>query len=61
MEDEYNIKAMSAKIRAIRETATELKSLSGGIESIDRNIDRILANVKMLEMEISDAVDILEQ
>jgi hypothetical protein len=56
---EYDIKGMSDRIRALRQNATELKEMSGGIQAVDRNVDRILACVKMLEININEAVDIL--
>lgn len=59
MVEEYNIKLMAEKIETIRRTATELKSISGGIQAIDRNADRILASVKMMEVNITDVVDII--
>jgi hypothetical protein len=58
MKQEYDIKGMVEKIQAIKETATELKQLSGGIQAVDRNVDRILASVKMLEINISDIAGI---
>jgi hypothetical protein len=58
MAEEYNVNEMAEKIQAIKETATELKNISGGIQAVDRNVDRILASVKMLEINISDIVDI---
>ena len=58
MAEDYNIKEMAEKIREIKEAATELKSISGGIQAVDRNADRILASVKMLEINISDIADI---
>ena len=58
MAEEYNIKEMAEKIEVIKEAATELKNFSGGIQAVDRNVDRILASVKMLEINISDIVDI---
>ena len=58
MAEDYNIKEMAEKIREIKEAATELKSISGGILAVDRNADRILASVKMLEINISDIADI---
>jgi hypothetical protein len=57
MAEEYNVNEMAEKIQAIKETATELKNISGGIQAVDRNVDRILASVKMLEINISDIVD----
>lgn len=54
MVESYHIKEMAEKVQAIKEAATELKDISGGIQAVDRNVDRILASVKMLEMNISD-------
>jgi hypothetical protein len=58
MAEGYNVKEMAEKIQLIKEAATELKDISGGIQAVDRNVGRILASVKMLEMGISDIVDI---
>jgi hypothetical protein len=58
MEKAYDIKGMTARIKAIRENAEGLKEISGGIPAVDKNADRILANVKMLEISISDVAEI---
>ena len=58
MAEEYNVKEMAEKIQAIKEAATELQNISGGIQAVDRNVDRILASVKMLEINISDILGI---
>jgi hypothetical protein len=55
MAQEYNIKGIVTKIKALRKTAEALKEISGGIPAVDKNVDRILANVKMLEIDIIDA------
>jgi hypothetical protein len=49
---------LDKKIQAIKRAATELKELCGGIQAVDRNVDRILASVKMLEINISDVLDL---
>ncbi|MCK4274158.1 MAG: hypothetical protein KAW90_04650 [Dehalococcoidales bacterium] len=59
MAKEYDIKGMVEKIKILRKDAEELKEISGGIQAVDRNADRILANVKMLEIDISDAAEVL--
>jgi hypothetical protein len=59
MKQEYDIKGMTKKIQTIKETATELKQISGGIQAVDRNVDRILASVKILEINISDIASII--
>ena len=59
MGQECDIKGMDEKIQAIKEAATELKHISDGIQAVDRNVDRILASVKMLEINISDIANII--
>ncbi len=59
MAQEYDIKGMAAKIQALRKNAEALKEISGGIPAVDKNADRILASVKMLEINISDAAEVL--
>jgi hypothetical protein len=59
MAQEYDIEGMADKIRALRQNAEELKEISGGIQAVDRNVDRILACVKMLEISVSDVVEVL--
>ncbi len=58
MAQQYDIKQMVAKIKALRENAESLKEISGGIPAVEKNADRILANVKMLEIEIVDAAQL---
>ncbi len=59
MVKEYKIEAMAKKIQLLKQTATELKRISGGIQAVDKNVDRILASIKMLEINISDVVGLL--
>jgi hypothetical protein len=59
MTEDFDIKEMSKKIRILRQEATELKEMSGGIQVVDRNIDRILASVRMLEIGISDVEKVI--
>ncbi len=59
MAEEYDIKQMAEKILKIKEAAIELQRISGGIQAIHRNVDRILASVKMLEINITDLVNVL--
>jgi hypothetical protein len=55
---DWNIEDMDTLIKRLRRLAEELKEKSGRIQAVDRNVDRILANVKMLELNISDVVEI---
>ena len=54
-----SIEDMAKKISSIREDASQLKAMSGGIQAVDRNVDRILASVRMLEINISDLTEML--
>jgi len=59
MAEEYKIGDMAEKIKILKKTATELKRISGGIQAVDRNVDRILASIKMLEINVSDIKGLL--
>jgi len=52
------LKKIDTRIKKIKKAALELKEFSGGIQAVDRNASRILASVKMLEINISDILDI---
>jgi prefoldin subunit 5 len=53
------IRKLDTRIKTIKKATQELKQLSGGIQAIDRNAERILASVKMLEINISDVRDLV--
>ena len=53
------LRKIDTRIKTIKKAAQELKQLSGGIQAIDRNAERILASVKMLEINISDVRDLV--
>ena len=57
--DVNNIREMAAKIALIKKEARELKAMSGGNQSIEKNVDRILSSIKMLEINVSDVAEIL--
>ncbi len=57
---EIDLNQINSKIRLMKKTAQELKALGAEIPAIDRNMVRILASVKMLEINFSDLVQ-LEQ
>jgi len=59
MTQEYDLERMTAKIRALRENAEELKKLSTGMPAVEKNVDRILANVRMLEVNVSELTDVI--
>jgi len=50
---------IDTRIKTIKKAAQELKELSTAIPAVDRNTARILASVKMLEINISDVKDLI--
>jgi len=52
------MKKIDTRIKTIKKVAQELKKLSVGIPAVDRNTERILASVKMLEINITDILDL---
>jgi len=52
------IRKIDTRIRTIKKAAEELTELSAVIPAVDRNAARILASVKMLEINISDVKDL---
>jgi hypothetical protein len=53
------IDEMDKKIKLLRATAEELMALAGGIEAVKKNLIRLLASIRMLELNISDAKEVL--
>ena len=57
----WDVSKMAKAIADIKAAAVELQRMSGGIQAVDRNVEHILASVKLLELNISDLVDICEK
>ena len=57
MVTENELKKIDDKIKLLRNTAKELKVLAENIPAITRNTTRLLASVKMMELNISDCID----
>ena len=57
--DRELLQEMDKRIQAIKTAALELQDLSNGVQAVYRNADRILASVKMLEINVSDVLDLL--
>ena len=57
--DANNVAEMDKLIQRMRQCAEELKEKSGNIQAVERNVDRILANIKMLELNISDVKELV--
>ena len=57
--DEWDIEEISELIQRMHQLADELKEKAGGIQAVERNLDHILANIKMLELNISDVEELV--
>ena len=49
---EINLREIEQKIRLMRETAEKLKEIACDFPALDRNLSRMLATIKMLELNI---------
>jgi uncharacterized protein YaaN involved in tellurite resistance len=45
---------MDTRIKAIKKAVKELKAFSEKMQAVDRNVDRMLASVKMREINVTD-------
>ncbi len=58
MDDPIDLNAINAKIQGIKKAAEELKRVGINFPALSRNADRILASIKMLEINITDCIDL---
>jgi len=58
MTKQYDIKNMVSKIKALRKDAEDLKKIAADIPAVVKNADRILADIKMLEIDVIDAAQL---
>ena len=57
MNDQFNLISIHDKIRRMKEIAVELEGEIENFPAVTKNIKRILASLKMLEINISDLVE----
>lgn len=57
--NDWKIDEMCKLIKQMRHVVEELKEKSGPIQAVERNLDRILANIKMLELNVSDVKELI--
>jgi len=57
--DKEQIQELDKRIQTIKKATMELQELSGGIQAVYRNADRILASIKMLEINVTDVLDVI--
>ena len=54
MAQQIDLNEINKRINLMRQTAEELKALGQNFPALARNTSRILASIKMLEMNVSD-------
>jgi hypothetical protein len=57
MAELIDLEGIDEKIQLMKKAAQELKEMGRNIPAMDRNLLRILASIKMLEINISDVLD----
>ena len=58
MGTQIDLKKLDTKIQLLKKTTEELNQLSKDFPAIARNTIRILASVKMLEINVSDLIEL---
>jgi hypothetical protein len=58
MSKKTDMREIDSRIRTIKSAAEELKKMSGSFPAVEKNTSRILASVKMLEINISDLLEL---
>lgn len=58
MVKKMDLKELDGKIQSIKKTAEELKKMGEDFPALSRNVSRLLASVKMLELNVSDVAGI---
>ena len=54
MDTKLNLEELNEKIIAMKDAAIELKKMANSFPAMERNLVRILASIKMLELNVSD-------
>ncbi len=49
---------MDAKIQTMKKAAFELEDMADQFPALSRNLSRVLSSIKMLELNISDILDL---
>lgn len=57
-EHQIDLKAIDARIQIIKGAAEELKAMGEPFPALSRNLVRLLASTKMLELNVSDLIDL---
>lgn len=57
--ESWNIEELAERIQELRRIAEEIGEKGKGIETLERNVIRILTGVRMLEINIGDLMEVL--
>ncbi len=52
---------LSERIRELRRLSEETLKIGGHIQTVNKNVKKILANIKMLELNVCDLVELEEE
>jgi len=55
----WNVQELTEIIQKLRRNAETLKEKGKGIEAVERTVERILAGIKLLEINIADVETVL--
>jgi hypothetical protein len=58
MFQELDLKEIEERIHLMKKTAEELKQMVNGFPALEKNTSRILASINMLEINLSDLLDL---
>ena len=58
MTQDIALKEIDERIRLMKKTAEELQQMSSGFPALQKNTARILAGIKMLELNVSDVLEL---
>ncbi len=57
MENEFDLKGINEKIQLLKKISEDILEEAVNFPSISRNCSRILASIKMMELNVSDIID----
>jgi hypothetical protein len=58
MTQQNELVEMDAKIQTMKKAALELESMADDFPALSRNLARVLSSLKMLELNITDILDL---
>jgi hypothetical protein len=58
MTQQTELAEMDNKIRTMKKAALELQDMANQFPAVSRNLSRVLSSIKMLELNISDILDL---